>query len=89
MAEFKLSPGFRNEIDAVRNSGQTVNSSASELPSDGVDTLKTSMRYIEQHSSILELMKLYGELLIKDAKDLDEMMMAIQNADTANASGFR
>lgn len=88
MAEFKLSQKFRDEISELKNAGDTMNSSAAEISSEGVDTLKTSMKYIEQHEEIIELMNLFRSLVIKDAGDLETMMAAVEDADTASAQEY-
>lgn len=89
MTEFKLTKGFGDDIEDLRSAAEKVNSTASAISTDGIDTLKTSVRYTMQHTAIMELMTMYKELLIKDISDLNEMVATVKAADSKSASEYK
>lgn len=88
MTEFKLTKEFSDDIESLRSAAEKVNSSASVISTDGIGSLKTSVRYTEQHKAIMELMTMYEELLLKDASDLNEMVTTVEAADINDASEY-
>lgn len=65
----------------MKTSGNDIDVSTSGVSSDGVDTLVTSMKYIQQHKQIAELLSLYKQLISKDADDIKEMQNAVSTMD--------
>ena len=59
-----------------------------EVPDEGVNTLVTSMKYIEQHKQIGEVCELYKKLIAKDAGDIRRMEHGIFELDKALSKMF-
>lgn len=86
VTEFKINKALTGEISELRNSGNLINDSYSEIPIDNVRTLKTSVNIISQHNEIKRLLDLYKELILKDAEDLDDLIAEAIAMDTAISS---
>lgn len=82
MAEFKIDKSLSDEVSSLRKKANKINEDYEVIKSDKVNTLKTSMEYISQHAEIKELLELYKSLLLKDAKDLDDMIAEVGEMDT-------
>ncbi len=83
MAEFKISDALTTEISNLNDSGNAINNGYSNVSSDGVNTLTTSMRIIEQHKKIKELLDVYKSLVSKDVSDLNAMVEEAKSMDEA------
>ena len=70
------------QLNALNLSGVTIDTDVSGVTSDGVETLVTSLKYIEQHKQIAELMNLYKQLVIKDAADIRAAQNTISSFDS-------
>lgn len=81
MSEIKYNLGLSNEISSLTGSGSALNSTSSEISSDGVSTLDTAVKYIDQHGQIAELLNLYKKLILKDASDLSQTMETVSTTD--------
>lgn len=82
MSEIKVNKeGLANQLSLLKTSGNDIDVSTSGVSSDGVDTLVTSMKYIQQHKQIAELLSLYKQLITKDADDIKEMQNAVSTMD--------
>ena len=82
MAEFKIDKSLSDEVSSLRKKANKINDDYEVIKSNKVNTLKTSMEYISQHAEIKELLELYKSLLLKDAKDLDDMIAEVGEMDT-------
>lgn len=89
MAEFKVNELLAGEISAFSNSGTELIASASEITISGVSSLKTSVRYVEEHNAIIGLMKLYKQLIAKDASDLQTMKESAEELDAKIAGSTK
>lgn len=87
MAEFKVSDGLTTEISDFRKAGNAINEGYTATDTDGVGTLDTAKAYIAQQKKIHKLLKLYVSLVVKDAKDLDQMVTTAKELDAKLASG--
>ncbi len=81
MAEFKINKALTGEISSLDNCGQKVNDGYSSIQTDDVKTLKTSMEIVSQHAAIKKLLDLYQALVLRDAKDLTEMVKEVSKMD--------
>ncbi len=82
MSEIKVNKeGLAYQLEIMKTSGNDIDVSTSGVSSDGVDTLVTSMKYIQQHKQIAELLSLYKQLISKDADDIKEMQNAVSTMD--------
>ena len=82
MSEIKVNKeGLAYQLEIMKTSGNDIDVSTSGVSSDGVDTLVTSMKYIQQHKQIEELLSLYKQLISKDADDIKEMQNAVSTMD--------
>ena len=88
MAEIKIFDlNLEVQILAFQAAGNKIDTSK-EVPNEGVNTLSTSMKYIEQHKQIGELCELYKQLIAKDAADIRRMQYDISQLDKALANLF-
>lgn len=76
------------QLDALNSAGESINIDVSSITSDGVETLNTSLKYIEQHKQIADLMDLYKQLIAKDAKDIKAMQNAVSQLDVIMSQSF-
>lgn len=84
MAEFKVNDALTGEVSAFSSTGTEMNSTVSTVEMGvGISTLKAGARFVAEHNSIIELMKLYQQLIAKDADDLLKMK---ETADTLDAT---
>lgn len=90
MAEFKVSDSLTGEISAFRSTGASLNDGTAKVEmGPGIATLKTGRRFVKEHSSIIQLMQLYQQLIAKDAEDLMKMKEAADTLDETIASTIR
>lgn len=95
MVEFKINPVLTDEISGVRDVADKINDGYASVSTDGVSTLKTSIRIISQHEKIKSLLDLYKVLVLRDLQDLDEMVAEVNEMDAKISSsqqgggGFR
>ena len=80
MTQFKINSGIRGEITSFKSPSDSFTENTS-VSTDGVSTLKTSVKYVQQHKDISKLLKLYRELLLKDAGDLEKMVVEVEMLD--------
>lgn len=80
MAEFKIYGGIKDEINSFESPGGSF-SGSSAVSTDGVSTLKTSVKYVNQHKKIATLLNLYRQLLEKDASDLRAVVEETEQLD--------
>ncbi len=89
MAEFKVSPGLSGEVNTFKSKGEALAADGVNVDKSDVKTLKTSMEYIQQQKDIRNLLRLYAELVKKDAKDMNKMIKDVEQMDEKIASGNR
>ena len=89
MAEFKVSPGLSGEVDTLKSKGDALATDSVSVDKSDVKTLKTSMEYIQQQKDIRNLLRLYAELINKDAKDMKKMISVVEEMDEKIATGNR
>ena len=90
MAEFKVNDALMGEVSAFSNTGAEMNSAVSNVEMGvGISTLKAGARFVTEHKSIIELMKLYQQLIAKDADDLIKMKETADILDTTIANSVR
>lgn len=83
MSEIKVNKiALDFQLNALSMSGVTIDTDVSGVTSDGVETLVTSLKYIEQHKQIAELMNLYKQLIIKDVADIRAAQNTISSFDS-------
>lgn len=80
MAEFKIYSGIKDEINSFESPGSSFTNN-SAVSTDGVSTLKTSVKYVNQHKKISKLLDLYRQLLEKDANDLRAVVKETEQID--------
>ena len=88
MLEFKISNSIVFEAAALKAAGQALNSDYAELSSGDLSTLVTSVKYINQHRQLKELIESYVALIEKDAEDLRKMQSSSKNIDDYIAGSF-
>ena len=86
MAEFKIDPALTDDISNLRTSGKEINNGYAKISSDDVKTLATSLGVLEQHAEIKKLLDLYRLLLLRDALDLDQMVLEAKDMDATIAA---
>ena len=86
MADFKVNKNLTGEIDGLRSTGDSLNASYASIDSAEVNTLKTAMGIIEQHTSIKKLLELYEVLVLRDASDMDGFVAEAEEMDAAISS---
>lgn len=89
MAEFKVSPALSNEVTRLATKGRALATDRVSVDESDIKTLKTSMEYIEQQKKIRRLLRLYAELVGKDAEDMNKMIRDVRRMDDSLASGNR
>lgn len=90
MAEFKVNDALTGEVSAFSNTGTEMNSAVSNVEMGaGISTLKAGTRFVTEHNSIIELMKLYQQLIAKDADDLMKMKETADSLDATIANNVR
>ena len=89
MAEFKISPGLSNEVTTLKNTGKELATDSVSVDKSDVKTLKTSLEYIQQQKNIRTLLRLYADLVKKDADDMKKMINDVHSMDEKLASGNR
>ncbi len=89
MAEFKVAPGLSGEVSTLKSKGEALATDGVDVDKSDVKTLKTSMEYIQQQKDIRTLLRLYAELVSKDAKDMNKMIKDVEQMDEKIASGNR
>ena len=89
MAEFIMKSGLAGDISSFQNAGGSLTSGISGVKGGGLDSLKTSVKYVEEHKAIMDLLALYQKLVEKDAADLRNMMQSTQNLDTSLGNTMR
>ena len=88
MAEFKINDfGFNEENTLFRQRGVQLNDGFSPIEAGSLGTLSTSQKYIDQHTQIKDLIRLYISLVQKDYADLDAMRRTAESADE-HIAGF-
>lgn len=88
MLEFKISNSIIFEAAALKGAGQALNSDYAELSSSELSTLSTSVKYINQHRQLKELIESYAALIEKDASDLLKMQSSTTHMDDYIAGSF-
>ena len=86
MTEFKISEALIGEIAALKGAGEAINKDYTKISDDNVKTLKTSVSIISQHESIKELLQYYEALVLRDVKDLEDLVEKAREMDNAIAS---
>lgn len=81
MAEFKVNPSLKGEITSFNNAGNEINTDIVSVTTSGVSSLKTSVKFVEEHKSIKQLLNLYQKLITNEVKDLNAMMKSAQDLD--------
>lgn len=76
------------QLNALSLSGTLIDTDVSSVTSEGVETLTTSLKYIEQHKQIAELMDLYKQLVIKDAAEIKAAQNAFSSLDSTVSRSF-
>lgn len=76
------------QLNALSLSGGLIDTDVSGVTSEGVETLSTSLKYIEQHKQIAELMDLYKQLVQKDAADIKAAQKAFSSLDSRVSRTF-
>ncbi|MEE0931030.1 MAG: DUF5344 family protein [Acutalibacteraceae bacterium] len=76
------------QLNALSLSGTLIDTDVSGVTSEGVETLTTSLKYIEQHKQIAELMDLYKQLVIKDAAEIKAAQNAFSSLDSTVSRSF-
>lgn len=90
MAEFKVnSAQLEAELGQLEAAANNLTTNGADISSEGVSTLKTSMRYIEQQKEIGKIIGLYAELLRKDIRDIRAMQASAEKMDETLAAGLR
>ncbi len=90
MKEIKLDKlGLEIQLQSLEAAGKNIETSNTEVPDEGVNTLVTSMKYIEQHKQIAELCELYKQLIAKDAADIRNMQQKVSILDSQIANMFK
>ena len=90
MTEFKVNDALAEEVSAFSSTGMGMNDAVAEVKiGAGISTLKAGTRFVIEHNSIIELMKLYQQLIAKDAEDIMKMKETADTLDAAIASGVR
>lgn len=77
------------QIGSLKDACSNIDTSGAEVSNDGVSTLDTSVKYIEQHKQISELLKIYKQLIEKDAEDIKEMQKAVTLLDVSISETFK
>lgn len=88
MLEFKYSPEIVEQVSELKSACEAVNKGYSDIGSDGVETLTTATRYIEQAINIKSLFDLYRALISKDINDINSMIgqVVIMDETIANSN---
>lgn len=90
MSEFKVNIALLGEVSAFSKTGADINSSVSAVDlSAGISTLKAGTRFVNENNSIIDLMNLYQQLVIKDADDLLIMNNKVNLLDNYIAKNIR
>lgn len=90
MVEFKVNDALTGEVFAFGSTGAEMNSAVSNVEMGaGISTLKAGTRFVAEHNSIIELMKLYQQLIAKDADDLMRMKETADILDATIADSVR
>lgn len=90
MAEFKVNRRkLTDEISAFRSAGEDINDGYREISNSGVSTLKTANEIIAQHESLNSLLDWYKMLILRDARDLDDMVDEASRMDSAISTAHR
>ena len=87
MAEFKISEGLSQEIDAMQQAGAEPETAALSA-SGSLSTLKTCEQFAAEHAEIRALISSYCALVKKDAGDLRAMMQDAQKMDPTLAGSY-
>lgn len=90
MVEFKVNRRkLTEEISAFRAAGEEINGGYREISNAGVSTLKTANEIIAQHESINSLLDWYKMLVMRDMRDLDDMVDESHRMDVAISTAHR
>ena len=81
MLEFKVTDDIDLDIGNVNQSGNALNAEFANFPVDNLTTLKTAVKFHNQNNNIKILLDLYKELVIKDAKDISDMVKEARKMD--------
>lgn len=81
MAEFKISDGLSDEVSSLLTSGTSLGEGSVDIDTTQVDTLSTSLKYVQQQKDIRKVLRAYANLLIKDCSDLTKMISDVKNMD--------
>lgn len=86
MAEIKLNEGFKGEVEKFRASGEELsNSVVINTISTGDLSLPTVDAYQDRLFKIRNIMLLFGILVKKDAKDMDDLAARLKAADNTGS----
>lgn len=90
MAEFKINNALRSEVADLKTSCNLINADYESISCDKVSSLKTAVRIINQHDKIKELLDLYKSLIMRDVKDLEDLIKEAEAMDESlSASSCR
>ena len=89
MAEFKIEKSIDLYIENLKTAADHINENYKKIDIDEVDTLKTAKEMIAQDEELKKLMKLYADLLKKEAADLKLMCEAAEKMDSQVGQSYR
>ncbi len=89
MVEVKFNPLLFGEIIQFGNDGKEINADVESVSAEGVSSLKTSVKFVEENNDIQQLLKLYQKLILKDVADLNEMMTSAEQLDKVIAKQMK
>lgn len=81
MAEFKISDGLSDEVSSLLTSGASLGEGSVDIDTAQVDTLSTSLKYVQQQKDIRKVLRAYANLLNKDCNDLTKMISDVKHMD--------
>lgn len=88
MTEFKITPAFSEDVQAVRNAGENVINHYAAAETAEFDTLRTAMAFISEHEQIVSLMQTYKALVAKDIDDINAMIAEAERVDEELLNSF-
>lgn len=90
MAELKINEALCSDIGNLKSSANSINNGYESIPSDDMNSLKTAVCYISQQDKIKALLELYKDLILRDVKDLEDLVKEVKEMDkTISASNNR
>lgn len=83
MAEIKVLEPIKSEISSFKTAGAKLTAETVSLDAPNMPAAK---KYAEQQRNIQELIRLYQQLVVKDAKDIAAIIENIRAVDTNMAN---